>query len=158
MRCADEFRQRGVVLVFSLLVLLMLGLLVTAVMRGSIMQVRLARNLESTALERQRALAGIERVLQHLGTEAPKGAAGDRHCMFERDGCDTTSLADVAEPAGVEFAYVSVIAVDRPPPRVDEASASSGLAYRAVHYEVGAVSGQVSLVQGVAVLVAGERQ
>ena len=150
-----DYGQRGVVLVFALLVLVLLSLLVTAVMRGSILQLRMARNLETAVTERQHALGEIERLLQHLGLEAPGGEPGHVHCPadYEGEGCDTYSLPDSGGTAREGRIYIRVVQTGRPPPRVAEDSASSGLAYRTVQYEVGAVSGRSSLVQGVMVLV-----
>ena len=75
-----EVRQRGVVLIFALLVLLLLSLLTTAVMRGSVLQLRMARNIDSTALETQQALGEIERLLHHLGAGVPAGPRGSLTC------------------------------------------------------------------------------
>lgn len=149
-----EPRQRGFVLVFAMLALLLSGVLVTAVMRGSMTELRMAGNLETAALERQRALREIEHVLAHLGIEAPTGSRGYVHCRTEGAGCDSASLAAISAPPEVDSSHLRIVATDRPPPRTGEAHASSGLAYRAVHYEVVARAGHTSLAQGVAVLVA----
>ena len=151
MRIDHDSRQQGVALVFALLVLLLLSLLVSAVMRSSTTQLRMARNLETAALERQQVITEIEQVLAHLGVDAPAGAPGHVYC---RSGCDAGPLAQMSEPMGTESSEVRLVAIDRPPPRLDESAASSGLAYRAVHYEVAATTGQTSLAQGIAVLVA----
>jgi hypothetical protein len=147
--------QSGMVLVFVVLVLFLLGLLVTAGMRGSLFQLRMARNLEVAVVERQQALGEIERILQQLGLDAPEGPRGHLNCTSNHSGenCHENSLpADEGSPGPVQ-SHVLVVQPDRPPPRVAEEHASSSLAYRAVHYEVGAVSGGTSLVQGVLILV-----
>lgn len=154
MRIDIDGRQRGVALVFALLVLLLLSLLVSAVMRSSTTQLRMARNLETAALERQQVMTEIERVLAHLGVEAPAGAPGRVHCRSGGAGCESQLLAQMSEPMETAYSEVRVVATGRTPPRVDESAASSGLAYRTVHYEVAAGLGQTSLAQGVAVLVA----
>lgn len=154
---APKAGQRGVVLVFALLVVLLLSLLVTAVMRGSILQLRMARNLESSIVERQLVLAEVERLLQHLGPRAPEGERGYLSCTGNYGGeqCDDFSLPTAAGAADSLRAYIRIVDADRPPPRVAETNASSAVAYRAVQYEVGAESGRTSLVQGVLVLQPG---
>lgn len=141
------------VLVFALLVLLMLGLLATAVMGGVVMQLRMALSLEESAVERQLALAEIERILLVLGEDAPEGEPGFRHCTPGDllQGCDVKSLPP---PVSGEFeasAYVEVWQKGRPP-RVAQGRASSGIAYGSLRYEVGAVAGNTALGQGVLVL------
>lgn len=148
---APEWRQRGVVLVFTLLVLLMLGLLVTTLMRGSVMQLRMARSLEASALERQLALGEIERLLAHQGNSVPEGGPGFRHCTPDVTfpGCDTSTLPP---GSGLVPASVEVLREGRPPPRLEQSRASSGVAHRALRYEVAAVAGHTTLVQGVLVM------
>ena len=152
-----EAKQRGLVLVFALLVLFLLGLLLTAVIRGSISQLRMARNLETAALERQQALGEIERLLQYIGLDAPAGPVGYIYCAANHDGeyCDEKSLPVDEGAAGSVKSHIHIVGADKPPPRMAENNASSGIAYRAVQYEVGAVSGGTSLVQGVLILVPG---
>jgi type IV pilus assembly PilX-like protein len=160
MYTAAEPRQRGVVLVFALLVILLLSLLVSAVMRGSILQLRMVRNFESAVLERQQVLAQVESLLQNLGQEAPPGEKGYISCTGNHRGeeCGDASLPGGTEAPGSVRAYIRIVETGRPPPRVLESGASSTVAYRAVHYEVGAISGRTSLVQGVLVLVPRTRQ
>lgn len=150
-----SLRQHGLVLVFALLVLLLLGLLVSSGMRVGLVQLRMARNLETTLLERQQALGEIERILQQLGLDAPAGPEGHFNCTTNHAGehCREHSLTADEETAGAVQSHVLVVKSHRPPPRVAEDGASSALAYRAVHYEVGAVAGGTSLVQGVLILV-----
>jgi hypothetical protein len=139
----------------ALLVLLLLSLLVTTVMQGSVLQLRMARNLETAVTERQEALGEIERILQHLGPEAPVGHPGYIHCTDDYAGedCDDRSLPGSEVVAAASRVYLRVLKTDMSPPRVVEDNASSGLAYRAMQYEIGAQSGRTSLVQGVVVLV-----
>ena len=155
MYIAREASQRGLVLVFVLMVLLLLGLLVSATLRGSIMQLRMTRNLETAVVERQQALGEIERLLQHTGLDAPAGPAGHVHCVVNFDGedCDEKSLPTDEQSGAAVQSHIRIVEAGRPPPRVAEDRASSGIAYRAVHYEVGAVVGDTSLVQGVLILV-----
>lgn len=155
MSIAADSSERGMVLVFALLVLLLLSLLVSAVMRGSILQLRMARNLEIAVTEHQLALGEIERLLQHLGLKAPAGGPGYLHCLVDYTGedCDAYSLPSSGEPVSGSRVYVRVVETGRLPPRVAEHAASSALAYRAVHYQVGAEVGRRSMVQGMMVLV-----
>ena len=149
--------QRGLVLVFALLVLFLLGLLASAMIRGSVMQLRMARNLETAVLERQQALDEIERILQHIGQQVPEGPNGYLNCTADHDAgyCDEKSLPVAEGAAGSVQSYIRIVESDRPAPRVAEENASSSIADRAVQYEVGAAAGRTTLAQGVLILVPG---
>lgn len=151
--CTVRRRQRGVVLVFALLVLLMLGLLVTTVMGGAIVQLHMARSLEESTRTRQLALAEIERILVYLGGGAPEGEPGFRHCTQwgTTQGCDAWSLPAIRDGKSEVSAHVEVWQTGRPP-RLAQDRASSGIAYGSLRYEVGAAAGNTALGQGVLVL------
>ena len=150
-----EASQRGLVLVFALLVLLLLGLLVTAMTRASFLQLRMARNLETSVLERQQALGEIERILQHIGRDVPEGPDGYLNCTANHDSedCDEKSLPLDEGALGDVQSHIRIVETGRPPPRAAQHNASSALAYRAMHYEIGAASGGTSLAQGMLILV-----
>lgn len=150
--------QSGLVLVFSLVFLLLLALMTTAIATSAQLLMRMVGLAESNGLSRQSALDEIELLLQQQ-VAVPPGNPGELSCRAgQRLGqCDNHDL-----PAGRSEAVSGWITVvesgGRPPPRLRESHATSAVAYHSARYEITAVAGQVSLTQGVLVLYPGAQQ
>lgn len=155
-------RQRGVVLLLSLLVLLLLALIAVTVSRGSLLQLHMAANEETRMSAMQWALAAIDNAFdshQGLGADA---AVGRRTCSTGSTDplCDVRSieldskLASAAE-AALEVAVERVAPHLARMPVMAEDRASSAVAYRAARFEITARYGGGAASRGGAQVVQG---
>jgi hypothetical protein len=134
--------QRGVVLVVSLLVLLLLGIIATTVARTNLLQLRMAGNDEARTAAMQQALAVVDAVLPSAVGRVPAGDVGYRLCLPGSDdtGCDEYSLAleGGALPAtgSTAVAVTRVAPLEERMPVLAEAQASSTVYYRVAKLEV----------------------
>jgi PilX N-terminal len=135
-------RQRGVVLVVSLLVLLLLGIIATTVARTNLLQLRMAGNDEARTAAMQQALAVVDAVLPSAVGAAPAGGVGYRLCLADSadPGCDEYSLALAggALPAtgNTAVAVTRVAPLEERMPVLAEAQANSTVYYRVAKLEV----------------------
>ncbi len=135
-------RQRGVVLVVSLLVLLLLGIIATTVARSNLLQLHMAGNDEVRTAAMQQALALVDAVLPSAVGVAPAGPVGYRQCLPDSadTDCDDYSLAleSGALPAAgsTAAAVIRVAPMEERMPVLAEAQASSTVYYRVAKLEV----------------------
>lgn len=145
-------RQGGLVLVFSLVFLLLLALMTTAIATVGQLQMRMVALGEREALSRQAALDEIELLLEQQ-KEVPPGLPGSIHCRAgqSQQDCDSHDLP--RSQSGKTSGWITVIeSGGKPPPRQAEFYATSAVLYDSARYEASASAGQVSLTQGVLVL------
>ncbi len=150
--------QGGLVLVFSLVFMLLLALMTTAITTVNQLQMRMVAQGEIAAQSRQAALDEIELLLEQYKA-VPPGIPGTVHCiegaLLEK--CDSRDLSQGG--SGARSGWVTVVdPAGKPPPRLRESYATSTVAYYSARYEVTAVAGQVSLTQGVLILYPGAQQ
>lgn len=137
-----HYSQRGVVLVVSLLVLLLLGIIATTVARSNLLQLHMAGNDEARTAAMQQALAVVDAVLPSAVGMAPAGGVGYRQCLPDSadTDCDDYSLAlqSGALPAvGItDVAVTRVAPLEERMPVLAEAQASSTVYYRVAKLEV----------------------
>jgi len=134
--------QRGVVLIVSLLVLLLLGTIATTVARTNLLQLHMAGNDEARTAAMQQALAMVDAVLAGAVDSPPKGGVGYRLCLPESPdtNCDERSLLvdSGALPAvGItDVAVTRVAPLEERMPVLGEEEASSTVYYRVAKLEV----------------------
>lgn len=155
--------QGGAVLLVSLLVLLLLAVIGTALGRSSLLQLQMAGNDEANTAAFQQALALVDAVLAEEAGMPVRGGLGYRVCLLgSRDpACDETSLSVDGPPAeaGESSAHVTRVGpLQARLPIMNEQWASSSVAYRGAKFEVSASftgsarsPGRASLAQGVLV-------
>jgi hypothetical protein len=156
--------QRGVVLLVSLLVLLLLAMIATTVARTNQLQLHMAGNDEGRVAALQQALAVVDAVLEHPAGMRLDGGVGHKACQSGSPdpSCDeyTIELAADAQPAAgrLELSVTRVAPPESRMPLLDERQASSAVYYRMAKFEVrvaydGAAAGlgRATLAQGVLV-------
>ncbi len=156
--------QRGVVLLVSLLVLLVLAIIATTVARTNVLELHMAGNEEARVAALQQALAAADGVLASAVGAPLKGGVGYRLCLpgSADPACDEHSL--VLEPGAGPTAGSAEVAVTRVAPLADrmpvmaEARASSTVYYRVAKFEVQVVYdgtardlGRAAIAQGLLV-------
>lgn len=156
--------QRGVALIVSLLVLLVLGVIATTVARTGQLQLYMAGNDETGITAMQQALAGADSVLAGDLNRWTSGPVGYRICtpLFAAARCDERTL--VLAPDLIRADGSLEASVVRLPPQITrlpimaETQASSTVHYRAAKFEVqvafdgaGERPGRAWLAQGVLV-------
>jgi hypothetical protein len=160
----SDAAQRGVVLVVSLLVLLVLGIVATTVARTNQLQLHMAGNDEARIAALQQALAVSDSVLgAATGAQLP-ATVGYRVCTAAAaaDNCDerTLVLDPLVEPGvgKLEVALVRMAPLVGRLPVMGEADASSTVHYRAAKIEIQVGydgiregSGRAALAQGLLV-------
>jgi hypothetical protein len=162
-------KQRGMVLLVSLLILLLMAIIATTVTQTNIMQLQMAGNDESKTDAMQRALAIVDAVIDRSSNIAIVGdLVGYTSCAATSPkSCDekTLSINSAVEPSTGDYDYH----VTRMGPeylslgaqgRRDEDSADTGLEYEGAILEVGGSYdgtgeglGAASVVQGVMIKV-----
>ena len=157
-----EQRRRGLALVTSLVLLLVLALLAAALLDTYTVHVRMAAGNLAHVESRQAALAQLETWLDYLAQTVPAGEAGDLHCPV---GSGSTACRYPDLPRELQrVAATELLVIDpgtAPPPRRAESEASSAVSYRAARYEVTVTARStpegpvVSLTQGMLVLYPG---
>lgn len=156
--------QRGLVLLVSLLVLLVLGVIATTVALTNQLQLHMAGTDEARIAALQQALAAVESVLASGAGMSLKGGPGYRVCSAASvdEACDekTIVLEPDAEPAAgsMEVAVVRMAPLVDSLPVMGEAVASSTVHYRVARFEVQATYdgipqglGRAAVAQGVQV-------
>ena len=154
--------QRGVVLLVSLLVLLLLGIIATAVARTNQLQLHMAGNDEGRVAALQQALAVVDAVLEHPTGMRLDSDVGHRVCQSGSadSSCDeyTVGLVPDARPEGGRFevSVTRIAPLESRMPLLHEGQASSAVYYRVAKFEVraaydGAAAGlgRAALAQGV---------
>jgi hypothetical protein len=134
--------QRGVVLIVSLLVLLLLGTIATTVARTNLLQLHMAGNDAARIDAMQQALAMVDAVLPSAVAIAPLGGVGYRLCLPDSTdtGCDDYSL--LLETGALPATGITDVAVTRVAPLEErmpvlgETEASSTVYYRVAKLEV----------------------
>ena len=157
--------QRGMVLVVSLLVLLVLGLIATTVARTNLLQLHMAGNGEARIAALQQSLAAVDAVLAGGVSVLPiSGGLGYRTCLpgSPNVACNerTVVLAPAALPATgqLDVAVTRVAPLLGNMPVMSEEGASSAVHFRVAKFEIavaylaaGQDAGRAALVQGVLV-------
>ncbi|MFC1578859.1 PilX N-terminal domain-containing pilus assembly protein [Pseudomonadota bacterium] len=144
-------RQRGTVLLVSLLVLLLLALLGTTVARTSLLQLQMASNDEHRMSALQQAIAVVDNVLDTGAGMELAAPVGYSTCTAQasRYACDANGIA---LPAGLQPALGRLeVMVERIAPyaarmpRLGEEGASSTVFYRVARFEIrGAFDGSAN--------------
>ena len=123
--------ERGVVLVISLLVLLILAIVASTVARTNVLQLHMAANEEARIAARQFALAAVDAVLSDSENLSLQPAVGHRVCSRNSSdaSCDERTIAlgsSVAPTAGsLNAAVVRLAPHPVGMPVMDEGAASS---------------------------------
>lgn len=138
----DLRRQRGLVLIISLLILLMTSILAATVYETNTLQMRMAGNEQTREGALQRTLATVDAIVARQENFPLHGSIGYRACDVEAmdESCDETSIvvdrgrAPWARPADYSIVRKGPLEVGLP--SMAEGSASSGWHYRAALYEV----------------------
>lgn len=156
--------QRGVVLLVSLLVLLLLGIIATTVARTNQLQLHMAGNDEGRIAALQQALAVVDAMLERPTGIRLDSGVGYTVCQLgsPATSCDeyTLQLAADARPeaAGLEVSVTRIAPAESRMPLLDENQASSAVYYRVAKFEVSVVydgapesPGRAALAQGVLV-------
>jgi len=164
-------RQRGVVLIVSLLILLLLGIIATTTSQVSLLQLFMAGNDEARSDALQRSLAAIDAILDNADNTPVVGDLGYVICK-KGNTCDA-DLIDLATTNPeipdldkyTDFTVVRVAPLETTIPVMDESMASSGISYRAARFEVTAFyddtasgQGKATVTQGVLVKLAASAQ
>jgi hypothetical protein len=134
--------QRGTVLIITLLVLLLLALLASAVGRSNLLQLHMAGNDEAQTAALQHTLALQDAVLEQPGSTPLLGGVGYRICTTgsTEAGCDQSTLI-IDDRLRPQTGQVDVVVTRVGPalarlPVMSEAMASSGLHYRVAKFEI----------------------
>jgi len=156
--------QRGVVLVVTLLVLLLLGLIATTVGRTNQLELHMAGNDEARIAALQQGLGAVDAVLASATNTPLRGGVGYRVCIPDSPDatCDehTLVVAPGAQPAvgTLDVAVTRLAPLEDRIPVMAEGRASSTVYYRLAKFEVqvtydatGQDLGRVALAQGVLV-------
>jgi hypothetical protein len=134
--------QRGVVLVVSLLVLLLLGIIATTVARSNLLQLHMAGNDEARTAAMQQALAVVDAVLPSAVATLPTGGVGYRQCQPDSADTDCDDYSLVLQSGALPAAGNTAVAVTRVAPLEErmpvlaEDQASSTVYYRVAKLEV----------------------
>ncbi len=134
--------QRGVVLIVSLLVLLLLGIIATTVARTNQLQLHMAGNDEARIAALQQALAAVDAVLANTANTPLNGGVGYRVCTVDSpdESCDehTLALEQGVEPTtgSLDVSVARVAPLEGRLPIMGEAQASSTVYYRVAQFEV----------------------
>ena len=171
-------KQRGMVLLVSLLILLLMAIIAAAVTQTNTLQLQMAGNDEAKTDAMQRALAIVDAVIDNPGNTPVRGTVGYTLCKPNATGtCDEKNLAvgdqviDVDADGSVtteekgrhDFVvtrvgpeYISLGAVGRR----DDTEAETGLEYQGAIMEVSATYdgtdqnlGATTVVQGVMIKI-----
>lgn len=156
--------QRGIVLLVSLLVLLLLGIIATTVARTNQLQLRMAANDEGRVAALQQALAVVDAVLDSPAAISLNSSVGGRSCIAGSpdESCDeyTIELPPGARPGAgrLELVVTRLAPAESAMPQMEEALASSAVHYRVAKFEVelsydgsAAGIGRAALTQGLLV-------
>lgn len=162
--CRHRPNQRGVVLVVSLLVLLVMGIVATTVARTNQLQLHMAGNDEARIAALQQALAVADGIFARSANTHVSSGVGHRNCLADSvdTGCDehTLMLEQGVLPAIGELhaAVVRMAPEEGRMPVFSEGAANSTVHYRVASFELQVVydgtaegSGRSSLAQGVLV-------
>jgi Tfp pilus assembly protein PilX len=162
-------KQRGVVLIVSLIFLLLITLVATSSSQTSTLQLQMAGNDQSRIEAKQRVLAAIDEIAQDGDNMPVVGNIGYKTCKsgISGGGCDTSSItlsSSVASlPANADMNYdvTRVGPLEAAAPTMGESQASSANFYKVARFEVNtafdgssARLGNSSMAQGVLVRVA----
>ena len=137
-----ELRQRGVVLIVSLLVLLVLGVIATTLARSNQLQLHMAGNDEARIAAMQQALAVVDSLIPAITDGRSPGPLGYRVCapLSADDSCDerTLVLEPSVEPAAgnLDVSVVRVAPLAGRLPIMGEAAVSSTVFYRVAKLEL----------------------
>lgn len=162
-------RQRGVVLIFSLVFLLLITLVATTTSRNSTLQLQMAGNDQSRIEAQQRVLAVIDEIAHDSDNTPVVGNIGYRTCKsgISNVNCDagtiaiSSSVAELPADSSLDYHVTRVGPLEAGAPTMDESQASSANFYKVARFEVntefdGSASrlGTSSMAQGVLVRVA----
>jgi len=160
----DRLHQRGVVLVVSLLVLLVMGIIATTVARTNQLQLHMAGNDEARIAALQQALAVADGIFARSANTLATGGVGHRNCLADTldAGCDdhTLTLDQGVLPAvgDLNAAVLRLAPEEGRMPVLSEGAANSTVHYRVARFELQVVydgtaggTGRASLAQGVLV-------
>jgi hypothetical protein len=148
--------QRGVVLIFTLVILLLMSFLASSLYENHLLQLRMAGNEQARSEAMQGALALVDGVVAIESNFLIRGSEGYTFCPqgLSNESCDEANLVlDLAVPQDESYRAYSL--QRRPPleallPVMDEDRASSGRHYRTALFEINA-SVRTPVGQGVAV-------
>lgn len=140
-------KQRGVVLIVSLIFLLLLALLAISLIETNTLQLEMASNDEDKMEAQHRALAIIDSILDDTDNTPVAGDVGYRVCADSIDpntpNCDEflisisdTSLLDASSGAKVEYYVERVGPLEAPIPFFDENVVSSSASFSVARQEI----------------------
>ena len=160
----DGSSQRGMVLVVSLLVLLVMGVIATTVARTNQLQLHMAGNDEARIAALQQALAVTDGIFARAANTHVSSGVGHRNCLADAAdaGCDehTLTLEQGVLPAVGELnaAVLRLAPKEGRMPILLEGGANSTVHYRVARFELQVAydraaegGGRASLAQGVLV-------
>jgi len=166
--------QRGVVLIVSLLILLLIGVIAATTSEVSLLQLFMAGNDESKSDALERSLAAVDAILDNADNTPVVG--GIDYVICKDDAVDAAGECSVK---WIDLAASGIPDLDKYPnytvkrvaplettiPVMDESMASSGTSYRAARFEISATFddtssglGRATVTQGVLVKLAASAQ
>ena len=165
-------QQKGLVLIVSLLVLLLLAIIATTVSETNLLQLRMAGNEQAKTEALQRSLALVDAILDNASNTPVVGGIGYKICKqgVSGGGCNTSTITvdGTLEPAAIgDFDYfvTRVGPLETTIPVMSEQMASSGTAYKAAKFEITSDYdgsdenlGRARVVQGILVRIAAPSQ
>lgn len=167
-RQMNHFRQRGAVLIVSLLFLLLLTLIATTASRTSTFELKMAGNEQSRIEATQKAMAVVHAIESDSDNTPIVGNIGYKICAtgVSGGGCNesiinlSSAVTTVQSGASLSYNVTRKGPLETDAPTMDEDQASSASAFKVARYEVtasydgsGAGMGSAEIVQGVLVKI-----
>lgn len=166
--------QRGVVLIVSLLILLLIGVIAATTSEVSLLQLFMAGNDESKSDALERSLAAVDAILDDANNTPVVGnldyvicklGAADpgNECNVKVIDLTASGIPDLGNYPN--YTVIRVAPLETTIPVMDESMASSGTSYRAARFEISATYddtasglGRTTVTQGVLVKLAASAQ
>jgi hypothetical protein len=132
------------VLLVSLLVLLLFAVIASTVLRGNLLQLRMAGNDEAQNAALQQGLAAVDALFASRAGFHLNGGVGHRVCAVDAtdSSCDARLLRLPVglgrAGAAMDYWIVRAAPLEQRLPVMDETDASSTAFYRAARFEIGA--------------------
>jgi hypothetical protein len=161
-------RQKGAVLIVTLMFMLLLALVATTGAETSTLQLQMAGNEQSRVEAQQRSLAILDAIMDDSDNAPVVGGVGYKICDLTatNTSCDlkeidlSTTVTTVPSGVGVDYFVTRVGPLEVDAPSMDEEQASSASAYKFARQEITASFdgsqarlGRSTIVQGVQVRI-----
>ncbi len=150
-------KQRGVILLVALVLIAGMSLVTVSVMKGSVLNSRLARNDQAHLEVRERAQSLLASAVVNVSNLPMSGGVGSTNC-YNQQNCDSTTVAIAATLIDGSDAARTSVSITRQapflatPPR--QLSSSAGL-FSVANFEIESAYDATDIQRGKAVMAQG---